>query len=266
VWQLLLQNHCSSQVIHQPRLEDVSDGTDSSCQPWDKLLKGFWFLTCIQQQFSTLRYVTWVKYKQDLTCSVLHYSQMPDVQRLCPLCLYYRATMNHKGLYNIMQLSRCSLTIYWRTHQQQLEFLLPNVDIFFWKWVSYPSGHNRALRTSNWKCNNTKHSNTKLHGPIKLKSEPKKAWPSIFLLSLQTNLPITPVCNILIPSTSWPGSWFQPHSALPLPKMVHTPNWDCPSPLVCENISKTTQLFQTLALIVNAVQDFTGFGSSHIAF
>jgi hypothetical protein len=98
--------------------------------------------------------------------------------------------VNLKGLYNIMQLSRCLLTHYIRTHQWQLEFLWPNVDFFsFWKWVSYPSGHNLPLWTSNWKCNNTKHSNTKLHGPTKLKSEPKKTWPPNFLLSLQTPHP-----------------------------------------------------------------------------
>ena len=51
--------------------------------------------------------------------------------------------------------------------------------------VFYPSGHNLALRTFIWKCNNTKHSNTKLHEPTKLKSEPKKTWPPNFLLSLQ---------------------------------------------------------------------------------
>jgi len=38
--------------------------------------------------------------------------------------------VNLKGLYNIMQLSRCLLTHYRRTLQWQLEFLLPNVYFF----------------------------------------------------------------------------------------------------------------------------------------
>jgi len=152
----------------------VSDRTGSSCQLWDKLLEGFWFLICVQQQFSTLRYVTWVEYKQDLTRSVLHYSQMPDVQRLFPLCLYYRAT----GLYNIIGAS-------WPIIEELSDnwSFCCQMWIYFWKSVSYPSGHNLALRTSNWKCNNTK-----LHGPTKLKSEPKKTWPPNFLLSLQTSV------------------------------------------------------------------------------
>ena len=81
--------------------------------------------------------------------------------------------VNLKGLYNIMQLSRC-LTHYIISNNWISEFLSPNVDNFFGKWVSYPSGHNLALRTSYWKFNNTKHSNIKLHGPTKLKSELKK--------------------------------------------------------------------------------------------
>jgi len=44
------------------------------------------------------------------------------------------------------------------------------------------------------------------HGPTKLKFEPKKTWPPNFLLSLQTP-PSTPVCEILIPSTSCLQIW-----------------------------------------------------------
>jgi len=163
----------------------MSYRTDSSCQPWDKLIKGFWFLACVQQQFSTLRYVTWSSTSRTwhTWCYITLRCQMSRDSALY-VFITGPPMVNLKGLYDIMQLSRCLLTDYRRTHQQQLEFLLPNMDIFFCKWVSYPSGHNLALRTSNWKCNNTKYSNTKLHRPTKLKSGLKKTWPPIFLLSL----------------------------------------------------------------------------------
>ena len=170
----------------------MSDGTDSSSQSWDKLLKGFWFLTCIQQQFSTLRYVTWVEYKQNLTCLV------PDVWRLCPLCLITEQPMvNLKGLYNIMQLSRCLLTHYRRTHQWQLVFLLPNVDFFFWKWVSH-KGHalEQFLKWGTqvmwmWLCS---HTHTLCHNLVEIEKQHKISY---FLLCKSQKIIYTGIEYIL---------------------------------------------------------------------
>lgn len=73
----------------------------------------------------------------------------------------------------------------------------------------YPPGPNPALKAPNWKCNNIKNSNIKLHGPSKSKSKQKKPWPPIFLLSLPTlHHPITPVCDILIMSPSCHRMWW----------------------------------------------------------
>jgi len=123
VWQLLLQNHCSStqagrHVWWNWQLKSVLR------QASQRFLISHLCTATIFLLLGSSTSRTWhARYYITLRCQMSGYSTLYVFITEQPM-------VNLKGLYNIMQLSRCFLTHYRRTHQQQLEFLLP-MWIFF---------------------------------------------------------------------------------------------------------------------------------------
>ena len=124
VWQLLLQNHCSS--------------TQAGRHVWWN-----WQFKSVLRQASqrflishlhtaTIFHIEICQVQAGLDMLSATFTLRSRMSRDSALYVFIteHPMVNLKGLYNIMQLSRCLLTHYRRTHQRQLEFLLPNVVFF----------------------------------------------------------------------------------------------------------------------------------------